>query len=1034
MKGAVSNAVIMAILTMIVLSTAGVQAEYHNVTDCTICHYGGYSSSECAESPNVALVRDEIPWPPGSDPKPTVFGPYVVGQPLHNGVCEVCHTDTAYYRNNDTGGIHPEYKAGAMGPSQCNLCHKHAPYEFGHEAAIGTGCDPCHGQAGGVGTAFSHATHTAGDIARGPGGAMACDACHDTNNYPLFGEDGAQETLAATTACDNCHSPGGAFEGVAMAKGNWDAGVYESDGVTLKSGMDQWCAACHDDEPAHSLAEGPPDTFIEIDDDSADCSYDSPEWSQISGNHAYGDTFLYADGGDGTRVVRWMPNIPFTGRYKLRMWNPYSNERGVVTYTIRCAEGALTVDVDQGKYQDVWLSLGSFDFAAGTSGYVELGNAVSGGSKVNADAMTFERVSTYAPNVMGDNSTYGFYVTGHGRSGWVGCLVCHDASKPHIDEEHRTYRVVNDGQTDDLETPEDESQVVINQYVESYRLKDDSLRIPAPTVPKIDLRDYTLCFECHSSDELLGQDLTHTNFWDGSAQVNAIGNAHAYHLGIKGFRGDTDWDGTADAPETCITCHNIHGSPARMIRHGELISTPGTTDKVPALNFTYTELQSIGSPATATFTSSPLTNTADYNVYAWWTSTEHRTQTATYTVYYDGVGSPATVTVDQRVNGGQWNLLGTYSCNSGSLGTVVLDNNFKMGLNVVADAIKWEEVGNASNPLIVDNVDAVFVDDHNTWGASTNLNPYGSDVRYIKTHWTAVANPQLNFGNSEGGWTQYGSSAIWSNHVCRACHGEYEAQYRRPPAFWPKIYTKPGAVPDAVPNDGTGLSLIGVTISCSHDDLNSVLLDLSSIGGSSSQTMYDDGSNGDEIPGDDVYSYQLTVPDGTADGFHSLQITATDGSGNTGLGEVLIFVRDPDAIYADDDEAAFVPDYTSSCDADIEWCYSANREEDFGVGVRWKGAGDGTATATWTPTVSRAGNYEVYAWWTATTNRATDAPYIINYNGGTVTIDVNQQVNGGQWNLLDTVPFAQGTSGTVVLTDDANGLVIADAIKLVPVP
>jgi hypothetical protein len=47
-------------------------------------------------------------------------------------------------------------------------------------------------------------------------------------------------------------------------------------------------------------------------------------------------------------------------------------------------------------------------------------------------------------------------------------------------------------------------------------------------------------------------------------------------------------------------------------------------------------------------------------------------------------------------------------------------------------------------------------------------------------------------------------------------------------------------------------------------------------------------------------------------------------------------------------------------------------------------------------------------------------------------VEVNQEVNGGQWNLLGTYPFAAGTSGSVVLSDEADEYVIADAIKFEP--
>ena len=89
------------------------------------------------------------------------------------------------------------------------------------------------------------------------------------------------------------------------------------------------------------------------------------------------------------------------------------------------------------------------------------------------------------------------------------------------------------------------------------------------------------------------------------------------------------------------------------------------------------------------------------------------------------------------------------------------------------------------------------------------------------------------------------------------------------------------------------------------------------------------------------------------------------------------------------------------------------------------------STCTWTPDIPVAGDYRVYAWWTPHSNRATDAPYTINYNGGSDTVDVNQEINGNQWNYLGTYNFTAGTSGTVVLTNDANEYVIADAVRFV---
>jgi hypothetical protein len=97
------------------------------------------------------------------------------------------------------------------------------------------------------------------------------------------------------------------------------------------------------------------------------------------------------------------------------------------------------------------------------------------------------------------------------------------------------------------------------------------------------------------------------------------------------------------------------------------------------------------------------------------------------------------------------------------------------------------------------------------------------------------------------------------------------------------------------------------------------------------------------------------------------------------------------------------------------------------------GGSTNLATCTWVPDIPMAGDYEVYAWWYADPNRAKDSPYTINYSGGSHTVDVNQEENGSQWNLLGTYNFDAGTSGSIVLTNNAEPgeYVIADAVKLV---
>jgi hypothetical protein len=92
--------------------------------------------------------------------------------------------------------------------------------------------------------------------------------------------------------------------------------------------------------------------------------------------------------------------------------------------------------------------------------------------------------------------------------------------------------------------------------------------------------------------------------------------------------------------------------------------------------------------------------------------------------------------------------------------------------------------------------------------------------------------------------------------------------------------------------------------------------------------------------------------------------------------------------------------------------------------------GTGKDVATWSFTVSKPGRYAVYAWWWAGEWRPKDVPFVINSSTGSQTVRVNQQVNGGQWNLLGYYEFS--SSGSIAVNDNATSGqdVVADAVAL----
>ena len=113
------------------------------------------------------------------------------------------------------------------------------------------------------------------------------------------------------------------------------------------------------------------------------------------------------------------------------------------------------------------------------------------------------------------------------------------------------------------------------------------------------------------------------------------------------------------------------------------------------------------------------------------------------------------------------------------------------------------------------------------------------------------------------------------------------------------------------------------------------------------------------------------------------------------------------------------------------WVLSSSQPDRYGANYRYHAADLGSATARWQPNLPTSGLYDVDAWWSIYNNRATNAPYTIYYSGGTTTIRVNQQINGGQWNSLGKYSFDSGSNGSIVLTSDANNLVMADAVRFV---
>jgi hypothetical protein len=109
----------------------------------------------------------------------------------------------------------------------------------------------------------------------------------------------------------------------------------------------------------------------------------------------HGSNYVYAGSGTGTKKVKWTPNLPSAGTYKVyyKLPNGTTTRATNVPFNVHDTTGNhITYVNEQVAPSPGWVSLGNFTFTSGTNGYVELTNNANN-TYVNADAVKFEFVS-----------------------------------------------------------------------------------------------------------------------------------------------------------------------------------------------------------------------------------------------------------------------------------------------------------------------------------------------------------------------------------------------------------------------------------------------------------------------------------------------------------------------------------------------------------------------------------------------------------------------------------------------------------------
>ena len=283
----------------------------------------------------------------------------------------------------------------------------------------------------------------------------------------------------------------------------------------------------------------------------------------------------------------------------------------------------------------------------------------------------------------------------------------------------------------------------------------------------------------------------------------------------------------------------------------------------------------------------------------------------------------------------------------------------------------------------------------------------------------------------------WGAYPEGGNGVCKHCHTGYINYYRTAKDIAKPtnpVVSNPQVVPSNIANDGSGSLLFTAYVVDPNCDLSSVEINLSSLGGLSNQAMYDDGTNGDETAGDEIYSYLFEAGTTEPVGNKTVTITATDSLSNTGTEQVVVVVHDEYGAYIVDNE-----DYTlfSVTGAWETWDQSCVY---FGTNFHYHPAGPGDYSATWQVRSDMpAGTYKVSAIWCANTYREDQVYYTINDSSGPHQVGpFDQRQNNGIWVDLgegtQTFTFDAGSGSVVVSGTDSDGIVGAEAIKWEPVP
>lgn len=363
-----------------------------------------------------------------------------------------------------------------------------------------------------------------------------------------------------------------------------------------------------------------------------------------------------------------------------------------------------------------------------------------------------------------------------------------------------------------------------------------------------------------------------------------------------------------------------------------------------------------------------LTSAGLYEVSARWNANLNRSSSTPIDIIHEG--GVTTTVVDQTINGGQWNSLGTYVFDAGTSGSVLVRTDGTTGY-VIADAIMLRKVEDVEDEveIIMDNADGLIngVDYIGNWSTVSSVPGYFA-TDYVRDDNTGKGDKSVCFTpdiTDEGNYKVY---ILWTG---------------RP----------------------TNASAVPVTVTHANG-MDMLLVDQTTPGGEWFC----------------IGEYRLTTAGGGkveisnegTDGFVIVDAVRFLKSGGPRAHIVTVDSEDVSSVSLNGNwlPSSAIPGFIGD-----NYLHDNNYDK-------------GGKSVTFTPDIPESGTYSVYMTWPPHSNRSTGAIVTINHGSGQTTKVVNQRSYGGYHNYLGSFHFnVVGGNGVTITNAGPSGYVIADSVR-----